>query len=168
MDRHLGPHFQIPAGGVFVFTLIWASISLVLLDRCTLPAWQKLGAWLVVDTSSTNWNGLLLQHGRHCFLCHHRTQEARAGPHPQSNESSPCNRSHVGFMAPYTTHTTRNRVCILFARRSRVLPPRVPQISKEYCNCHEFTWSCCWVLLSLSTAIVGLVKDNSSWLPHDI
>ncbi|XP_074273419.1 protein NRT1/ PTR FAMILY 2.7-like isoform X2 [Silene latifolia] len=42
MDRHLGPHFQIPAGSVFVFTLIWASFLLTILDRFLYPLSEKV------------------------------------------------------------------------------------------------------------------------------
>ncbi|KAJ8437455.1 LOW QUALITY PROTEIN: hypothetical protein Cgig2_031976 [Carnegiea gigantea] len=167
MDKHLGPHFQIPAGSVFVFTLIWASISLVLLDRCTFPAWQKLRTSLVVDTSSTNWNGLLLQHGIVSYTIIEHKRRGLVHTHNLMNQAHAIARSHVGFMAPHTTHTTRNRVCILFARRSRVLLPRVPQISLRTTSTAMSSLRLA-VGYYLSTAIVWLVEDNSSWLPHDI
>ncbi|XP_030925047.1 protein NRT1/ PTR FAMILY 2.7-like [Quercus lobata] len=42
VDRHLGPHFKIPAGTVVVFTLASTAISLTLIDRILYPIWQKL------------------------------------------------------------------------------------------------------------------------------
>ncbi|KAJ7947757.1 protein NRT1/ PTR FAMILY 2.7-like [Quillaja saponaria] len=42
MDRHLGPHFKIPAGSIIVLVLISTSISLTFIDRVLYPAWQKL------------------------------------------------------------------------------------------------------------------------------
>ncbi|KAA8549510.1 hypothetical protein F0562_001194 [Nyssa sinensis] len=42
MDRHIGPHFKIPAGSMIVFVFISTSIFLTLLDRFLLPIWQKL------------------------------------------------------------------------------------------------------------------------------
>ncbi|XP_050292194.1 protein NRT1/ PTR FAMILY 2.7-like isoform X3 [Quercus robur] len=42
VDRHLGPHFKIPAGTMVVFTLASTAISLTLIDRILYPIWQKL------------------------------------------------------------------------------------------------------------------------------
>ncbi|XP_040994156.1 protein NRT1/ PTR FAMILY 2.7-like [Juglans microcarpa x Juglans regia] len=42
MDRHIGPHFQIPAGSILVVVLISTSISLTIIDRFLCPMWQKL------------------------------------------------------------------------------------------------------------------------------
>ena len=42
VDRHLGPHFKIPAGTMVVFTLASTAISLILIDRILYPIWQKL------------------------------------------------------------------------------------------------------------------------------
>ena len=42
MDRHLGPHFKIPAGTRIVFILTSTAISLTLIDRILYPIWQKL------------------------------------------------------------------------------------------------------------------------------
>ncbi|KAF8015572.1 hypothetical protein BT93_H1172 [Corymbia citriodora subsp. variegata] len=44
MDRHLGPHFMIPASSVVVMIMISASVSLVLIDRfrSTFPLWKKM------------------------------------------------------------------------------------------------------------------------------
>lgn len=41
MDRHLGPHFQIPAGSIVVFNLIATCITVFLLDRFLYPLWEK-------------------------------------------------------------------------------------------------------------------------------
>ncbi|KAM1654041.1 hypothetical protein ACFX2K_006484 [Malus domestica] len=42
MDRHIGPHFKIPAGSILVIVLISTAISLTLIDRFLCPAWQKM------------------------------------------------------------------------------------------------------------------------------
>ncbi|XP_030526791.1 protein NRT1/ PTR FAMILY 2.7-like [Rhodamnia argentea] len=44
MDRHLGPHFMIPAGSVLVMVMISSLVSLALIDRCQSPSplWKKL------------------------------------------------------------------------------------------------------------------------------
>ena len=42
MDRHLGPHFQIPAGSILVISLISTAIFLTTIDRFFSPMWQKL------------------------------------------------------------------------------------------------------------------------------
>ncbi|XP_043701389.1 protein NRT1/ PTR FAMILY 2.7-like isoform X3 [Telopea speciosissima] len=42
MDRHLGPHFQIPAGSFYVFALLSTSISISFIDRFLPTTWHKL------------------------------------------------------------------------------------------------------------------------------
>jgi peptide/histidine transporter 3/4 len=42
MDRHLGPHFKIPASSFVVFNLLATSISILTIDNFLLPAWQNL------------------------------------------------------------------------------------------------------------------------------
>ncbi|KVI07903.1 protein NRT1/ PTR FAMILY 2.7-like [Cynara cardunculus var. scolymus] len=42
MDRHLGSHFQIPAGSMIVFVMITTSVALALIDRFLIPTWQRL------------------------------------------------------------------------------------------------------------------------------
>ncbi|KAA8549511.1 hypothetical protein F0562_001195 [Nyssa sinensis] len=42
MDRHLGPHFKIPAVTILIFVPFSTSISITLIDRVICPTWQKL------------------------------------------------------------------------------------------------------------------------------
>ncbi|KAL1827615.1 hypothetical protein ACET3Z_006027 [Daucus carota] len=42
MDRHIGPHFQIPAGSMVVFIFIFTAVSLTLIDRFLYPTWRKV------------------------------------------------------------------------------------------------------------------------------
>ncbi|KAL6967370.1 hypothetical protein U1Q18_033180 [Sarracenia purpurea var. burkii] len=42
MDRHLGPHFQIPVGSILIFESISVCIALFLFDRLIWPFWRKL------------------------------------------------------------------------------------------------------------------------------
>jgi peptide/histidine transporter 3/4 len=42
MDRHLGPHFQIPAGSILVICLISTCIFLTIIDHFLCPMWQRL------------------------------------------------------------------------------------------------------------------------------
>lgn len=41
MDRHLGPHFKIPAGSFIMFNLLATALSIFIIDRFLHPAWQK-------------------------------------------------------------------------------------------------------------------------------
>ncbi|XP_027185275.1 protein NRT1/ PTR FAMILY 2.6-like [Coffea eugenioides] len=42
VDRHLGPHFQVPVGSVLVVALISTSICLSFFDKFLWPTWKKL------------------------------------------------------------------------------------------------------------------------------
>ncbi|KAL6967388.1 hypothetical protein U1Q18_033196 [Sarracenia purpurea var. burkii] len=42
MDCHLGPHFKIPAGTMLVFIMVSTCITIVLVDRFLFPLWQNL------------------------------------------------------------------------------------------------------------------------------
>ncbi|GMP49683.1 hypothetical protein CsSME_00016594 [Camellia sinensis var. sinensis] len=44
VDRHAGPHFKIPAGSMIVFILVSTSISIAVIDRLLYPLWKKLTA----------------------------------------------------------------------------------------------------------------------------
>jgi len=46
MDRHLGPHFWVPLGSMFIFLVIAAMISIPLLDHVFYPAWRCLSGEL--------------------------------------------------------------------------------------------------------------------------
>ncbi|XP_022765312.1 protein NRT1/ PTR FAMILY 2.7-like [Durio zibethinus] len=41
MDRHLGPHFKIPAGSFVVFNLLAMALSILIIDRFLHPIWKK-------------------------------------------------------------------------------------------------------------------------------
>jgi len=42
MDRHLGPHFKIPASSFLVFNLLATTISIFTIDNFLLHTWQNL------------------------------------------------------------------------------------------------------------------------------
>ena len=42
MDRHLGPHFKIPAGTFLFFNILATIISILIIDRFLLPTWRNL------------------------------------------------------------------------------------------------------------------------------
>ncbi|WMV35835.1 hypothetical protein MTR67_029220 [Solanum verrucosum] len=42
MDRHIGPNFQIPAGSILVFVLIFTALFLALFDKFLFPTWRNL------------------------------------------------------------------------------------------------------------------------------
>ncbi|XP_059458146.1 protein NRT1/ PTR FAMILY 2.7-like [Corylus avellana] len=42
MDRHLGPHFKIPASSFVVFNLLATTISILTIDNFFLPTWKNL------------------------------------------------------------------------------------------------------------------------------
>ncbi|KAM7496673.1 hypothetical protein LguiA_021087 [Lonicera macranthoides] len=42
MDRHLGNHFNVPAGSILVFVLISTSLFLTIFDKVLWPAWSKI------------------------------------------------------------------------------------------------------------------------------
>ncbi|PIN10700.1 H+/oligopeptide symporter [Handroanthus impetiginosus] len=41
-NRYLGPHFQVPAGSMIVFTLLSTAMCLSLFDHCIWPLWKKV------------------------------------------------------------------------------------------------------------------------------
>ncbi|KAK6163257.1 hypothetical protein DH2020_000121 [Rehmannia glutinosa] len=42
MDRHVGPHFKVPAGSMSVFILISTSICIFIIDRLLFTLWEKI------------------------------------------------------------------------------------------------------------------------------
>ncbi|KAJ4979689.1 hypothetical protein NE237_010469 [Protea cynaroides] len=57
MDRHVGPHFQIPAGSFLVFTFISTAIAISVADRFLPSTWSKL-----IGRSLTPLQGIGLGH----------------------------------------------------------------------------------------------------------
>uniref|UniRef100_A0A2N9IJ51 Major facilitator superfamily (MFS) profile domain-containing protein n=1 Tax=Fagus sylvatica TaxID=28930 RepID=A0A2N9IJ51_FAGSY len=42
MNRHLGPHFKIPAGSFLLFNLLATAVSIFIIDRFFIPMWKNL------------------------------------------------------------------------------------------------------------------------------
>jgi peptide/histidine transporter 3/4 len=42
MNRHLGPHFKIPAGSFLLFNLLATAVSIFIIDRFFIPKWKNL------------------------------------------------------------------------------------------------------------------------------
>ncbi|KAG5515428.1 hypothetical protein RHGRI_036471 [Rhododendron griersonianum] len=42
MNRHIGPHFKIPAGSMLVFIMVSCCIALIFIERFFFPMWQKV------------------------------------------------------------------------------------------------------------------------------
>jgi peptide/histidine transporter 3/4 len=42
MNRHLGPHFKIPAGSFLLFNLLATAVSIFIIDRFFIPTWKNL------------------------------------------------------------------------------------------------------------------------------
>ena len=42
MNRHLGPHFEIPAGSFTLFNLIATTVAIFFIDRLLIPIWRKI------------------------------------------------------------------------------------------------------------------------------
>ncbi|KAF7113303.1 hypothetical protein RHSIM_RhsimUnG0138600 [Rhododendron simsii] len=42
MNRHIGPHFKIPAGSMLVFIMVSCCIAIIFIERFFFPMWQKV------------------------------------------------------------------------------------------------------------------------------
>jgi len=165
MDRHLGPHFQIPAGSVFVFTLIWASISLVLRDRFIFPVWQKIGGWSLTPLRRSGIGYFFNTIGIASYAI---IEHKRLG---LIHTHSLMNQAHA--IAPMSVLWLLIPLILLGTGSAFYLPAEVEFYYQEFPKSLRTTATSMTslrlaVVYYLSTAIVGLVEDNSSWLPHDI
>ncbi|KAF8395015.1 hypothetical protein HHK36_018954 [Tetracentron sinense] len=165
MDRHLGPHFQIPAGSILVFTLVSTAISLSIIDRFLCPMWQK-----VTRRSPTPLQRVGLGHVLNVI--------GMAGSALVESRRLRIVRSHhltgqPGSIVPMSALWLMLPLAIVGVGEAFHFPGQVAFYYQEFPTSLRTTATAMISLLIgigfyMSTAVIDLVRRVTGWLPDNI
>ncbi|KAJ7947755.1 protein NRT1/ PTR FAMILY 2.7-like [Quillaja saponaria] len=136
MDRHLGPHFKIPAGSILVIAVISSSISLTLIDRVLCPAWQKLSSGTPTPLQRIGVGHVfnVLSMAVSALVESKRLKTAR-NHHFQDRQNSIV--SSVGTMALSTTSFGWHWRSISFSWTGCILLSTISTVLEKHINCYD-------------------------------
>lgn len=166
MDRHLGPHFKIPAGSIFVIAFISTAISLTLIDRILCPLWKKLtnhsptplqriGLGQILNALSMAVSALV--ESRRLRIAHaHHLQNQPAGP-----------------ITPMLALWLFPQLALVGIGEAFHFPGQVSLYYQEFPTSLRSTSTAMISLLIaiafyLSTAVIDLIRRTTKWLPDDL
>ncbi|XP_043701387.1 protein NRT1/ PTR FAMILY 2.7-like isoform X1 [Telopea speciosissima] len=166
MDRHLGPHFQIPAGSFYVFALLSTSISISFIDRFLPTTWHKLtgrsptplqriGLGHVLNIMAMAGSALVESRRLHVVRSHHL--EDQTGP----------------TVLPMSALWLALPLLIVGAGEALHFPGQVSLYYQEFPVPLRSTATAMIALIIgigfyLSTAVIDLVRRITGWLPDNI
>ncbi|KAM3398598.1 protein NRT1/ PTR FAMILY 2.7 [Capsicum galapagoense] len=156
MDRHLGTHFQIPAGSIPVIILVTTAIFLLIFDRFLFPAWEKLTSQSVTPFKRIGVGHVLtfIGLGVAALVESKRLNQARVG-----------SRISVLWLVPH--------LVLIGIGEAFHFPGQVSLYYQEFpTSLKSVSTSLTWLVIAisfyLSTALIDLVRRTTSWLPSDI
>ncbi|KAL6967367.1 hypothetical protein U1Q18_033177 [Sarracenia purpurea var. burkii] len=168
MDRHLGPHFQIPAGSILVFEPIFVCIGLFLFDRLIRPFWRKLRRrsptplQLIGVGHVLNVAGMAVS----AIVETKRRNVARtAAAHHQLLQG--------GGVAPISAFWLVPQLAFMGVAASFHFPGQVALYYQEFPSSLKSMSTAVIGLIAgisfyLSTAVIGCVRRVTGWLPDNI
>ncbi|KAJ8637009.1 hypothetical protein MRB53_011276 [Persea americana] len=165
MDRHIGPHFSIPAGSFTVFPFLATAVTLPLVDRVLYPIWHKLtgrhptplqriGVGHIINIISMM--GFALVESRRLQVVHSH--------HLEDSPNSVAPISAMWLVVPQA---------IIGFGEALHFPGAVALYYQEFPKSLRSTGTAMTTLVIgisfyLSTAIVGLIRRVSTWLPNNM
>ncbi|KAL6967364.1 hypothetical protein U1Q18_033175 [Sarracenia purpurea var. burkii] len=168
MDRHLGPHFQIPAGSILVFESIFVCIGLFLFDRLIWPFWRKLRRRSPTPLQLIGVGHVLNAAGMavSAIVETKRRNVARtAAAHHQLLQG--------GGVAPISAFWLVPQLAIVGVAASFHFPEQVALYYQEFPSSLKSMSTAVIGLIAgiafyLSTAVIGCVRRVTGWLPDNI
>lgn len=166
MDRHLGPHFKIPAGSIFVIAFISTAISLTLIDRILCPLWKKL-----TNHSPTPLQRIGLGHILNALsmavsaLVESRRLRIAHAHHLQNQPAGPITPMLALWLFP--------QLALVGIGEAFHFPGQVSLYYQEFPTSLRSTSTAMISLLIaiafyLSTAVIDLIRRTTKWLPDDL
>ncbi|KAJ4979289.1 hypothetical protein NE237_010069 [Protea cynaroides] len=166
MDRHIGPHFQIPAGSFLVFSLLSTPIAISIVDRFLPSTWNKLtghstttlqriGLGHVLNIMSMASSALVESRRLHVIRSHHLEDQTGSTVVPMSA---------LWLAVP---------LAIVGVGEAFHFPGQVSLYYQEFPMPLRSTATAMMALLIaigfyMSTAVIDLVRKVTSWLPDNI
>ncbi|KAM1019835.1 hypothetical protein FF1_041123 [Malus domestica] len=157
MDRHLGPHFTIPAGSFLVFNLLATAISILIVDRFVLSKLtplQRIGIGHVINIVALIGSALI-----------ERRRLGVVKAHNLMNQP--------GSVVPMSALWLVVPLSVVGIGEAFHFPGQVSLFYEEFPKSLKSTSTAMISLLIgigyyLSTAITDLVDKTTGWLPNDI
>ncbi|KAI7737944.1 hypothetical protein M8C21_015137, partial [Ambrosia artemisiifolia] len=163
MNRHLGPRFQIPAGTMMVFSTISTSTSLAIIDRFLLPTFHKL-----THTSPT----LLKRIG----IGHVLTISSMALSALVESKRLTMSQTHnlaSNSIVPMSVFWMVPQLVVVGVGGAFMFPGQLMFYYQEFPKSIKSTASAMvavfiGIAFYLGTAVVGLIRKTTDWLPNGI
>ncbi|KAK9282961.1 hypothetical protein L1049_011186 [Liquidambar formosana] len=165
MDRHLGPHFQIPAGSFLVFNQLATAISILIIDRFLIPTWQnvtrrsltllqRVGIGHIISIVGMVGSALVETRRLHVVRTHHLMSQS-------------------GSVVPISALWLVMSLTIIGISEGFHFPGQVALYYQEFPTLLKSTSTAMVSLLIgigfyLSTAVINLVRRITGWLPDNI
>lgn len=163
MDCHLVHNFKIPAGSVVVIVLITTSIFLAILDRFVFPAWEKLTGRLITPLQRIGAGHMfnIISMAISAVVEFKRLEIA----HSQNSSGAMAIPMSVCWLFP--------QLVIVGVGEAFHFPGQVSLYYQEFPASLKSTATAMIAgIIGLcyynSTAVVGLIRNVTSWLPDDI
>ncbi|KAA8543988.1 hypothetical protein F0562_021835 [Nyssa sinensis] len=165
MDRHLGPHFKIPAGSMLVFVLFSTSISIIFIDGFLYPKWQKL-----TGRSPTPLQRIGLGHVLNVV-------SMAVSALVESNRLKAVRDHHVhdqpGSTGPMLALWLLPQLAIVGIGEAFHFPGQVALYYQEFPTSLQSTATAMIAMIIgiafyLSTAVIDLIRQVTGWLPDNI
>ncbi|KAG6763588.1 hypothetical protein POTOM_031014 [Populus tomentosa] len=166
MDRHLGPHFKIPAGSFLVFSILASALSISIIDRFLLPMWknltrrslkpiQQIGMGHVINIFAMVGSALVERRRLRVVRTHH------------------LNREPPGSVVPMSGLWLMVQFIVIGVGEAFHFPGQVALYYQEFPKSLRSTSTAMISLLIgigyyLSTAIIDSVRRSTGWLPDNI
>lgn len=164
MDRHLTTSFAIPAASILVFNILATSISLSILDRLILPGWQKLTGHLLTPLQRIGIGRVIniLALVGSALVENQRLQVVKT--HHLMDDGSVVPMSAMWLVVP---------LVIIGIAEAFHFPGQVAFYYQEFPTSLRSTSTAMMSLIMaigfyLSSAVVGLVRQSTGWLPDNI
>ncbi|KAL5711293.1 hypothetical protein ACHQM5_021766 [Ranunculus cassubicifolius] len=165
MDRHIGAHFQVPAGSFLVFTLLSTAISLSVIDRVLFPLWntvtrhpmtplERLGIGHILNIIGMAGSAIVESRRLHVVHSHGLTHQP-------------------GAVAPMSAFWLVTPLAIIGVGEAFHFPGQVALYYQEFPVSLRSTATATISLVIaigyyLGTALVDLIQRVSGWLPDNI
>ncbi|XP_019199211.1 PREDICTED: protein NRT1/ PTR FAMILY 2.7-like isoform X2 [Ipomoea nil] len=160
MDRHLGHHFQIPAGSIFVFSMLSTSLSLILFDRILSPAWRRLAGKPPTPLQRVGTG--------HMFNIAAMVVSAVV----ESKRQNAAAKSHA-LITPISVMWLLPQLALVGIGEAMHFPGQLELYYQEFpASLKNVSTSLAWVIIAiafyLSTALIDLLGRVTEWLPNNI
>ncbi|KAL4560385.1 hypothetical protein LXL04_032535 [Taraxacum kok-saghyz] len=163
MDRHLGPTFQISAGTMMVFVMLSTSISLALIDRFLLPAYQKLTNTPLTPLQRIGVGHVLTVSGMAISAVVESKRLAMARSHDL----------HGNSVVPMSAFWMVPQLVVVGVGEAFHFPGNVSLYYQEFPKSLKSTAAAMvamfiGIAFYLGTALVGFMRNTTGWLPDGI